>query len=49
MNPGYIEQNFSEPSDFTKTVANNITEYRNLGELDLDQNAITETVYENGN
>ena len=28
---------------------NNITEYRNLGELDRDWNAITETVNENGN
>ena len=34
---------------YIKTVANNITEYRNLGELDLDWNAITETVHENGN
>ena len=35
--------------DKLKTVANNIIEYKNLGELDLDWNAITETVDENGN
>ena len=38
-----------DTDDILKTVANNITEYRNLGELDLDWNGITETVDENGN
>ena len=38
-----------DTDDTLKTVANNITEYRNLDELNLDWNAITETVDENGN
>ena len=38
-----------DTDDTLKTVAKNITEYRNLGELDLDWNAIMETVDGNGN
>ena len=43
------KKDITDIDDILKTVANNITEYRNLGELDLDWNAITETVDENGN
>ena len=43
------KKDITDTDDTLKTVANNITEYRNLGELDLDWNAITETVDENGN
>ena len=43
------KKDITDTDDTLKTVANNITEYRNLGELDLDWNAITETVHENGN
>ena len=42
------KKDITDTDDTLKTVAN-ITEYRNLGELDLDWNAITETVHENGN
>ena len=43
------KKDITDTDDALKTAANNITEYRNLGELDLDWNAITETVDENGN
>ena len=43
------KKDITDTDDTLKTVANNITEYRNLCELDLDWNAITETVHENGN
>ena len=43
------KKDITDTDDTLKTVANNITEYRNLGKLDLDWNAITETVNENRN
>ena len=43
------KKNITDTDDILKAVANNITEYRNLDKLDLDWNAITETVDENGN
>ena len=43
------KKGITDTHDKLKTVANNIIEYKNLGELDLDWNAITETVDENGN
>ena len=43
------KKDITDTDNTLKTVANNITEYRNLSELDLDWNAITETVDENGN
>ena len=43
------KKDITDTDDALKTVANNIIEYKNLGELDRDWNAITETVDENGN
>ena len=43
------KKDITDTDDALKTVANNIIEYKNLGELDLDWNAITETVDENRN
>ena len=44
------KKDITDTDDTLKTVANNITEYRNLGKLDLDYwNAITKTVNENRN
>ena len=39
----------TDSDDTLKTVANNITEYRNLGRLDLAWNLITEVTDEHGN
>ena len=43
------KKDITDTDDTLKTVANNLPEYRNLGELDLDWNAIMETVGGNGN
>ena len=43
------KEDITDTDDTLKAVANNITEYRNLGQPDLNWNAIIETVDENGN
>ena len=43
------KRDITNTDDTLKTVANNITEYRNLGRLDLAWNVITEVVDEEGN
>ena len=41
--------NITNTDETLKTTANNITEFRNVGELDLEWDAITEILDENGN
>ena len=41
--------NITSTDEKLKTVASNITEFRNLGERDLEWDAITEILDENGN
>ena len=41
--------NITNTDETLKTIASNITKLRNPGELDLDWDAITEIVNENGN
>ena len=43
------KRDITDTDDTLKTVASNITEYRNLGRLDLAWTVITEVVDENGN
>ena len=42
------KKDITDKDDTLKTVANNITEYRNIGELDLDWNAFTKQSMEMG-
>ena len=43
------KKDITDTKDTLKTVANNITEFRNIGRLDLEWNLITEVADEHGN